>query len=68
MPSLNPSSKRPDPMTTVADFLANEDLQQGFAGILAEHDAHRADQIRAERETLAALVDEEQARRPRARL
>ncbi|MBR8042072.1 hypothetical protein KDW85_27095 [Burkholderia cenocepacia] len=55
-------------MTTVADLLANDDLQQGFAGILAEHDAHRADQIHAEREALAALVEEEQTRRPRARL
>lgn len=55
-------------MSTVADLLANDDLQQGFAGILAEHDAHRADQIHAEREALAALVQEEQARRPRVRL
>ncbi|PQV53414.1 hypothetical protein [Paraburkholderia sp. BL21I4N1] len=55
-------------MATVADLLANDDLQQGFAGILAEHDAHRADQIRAEREALAVLVQEEQAQRPRARL
>jgi len=54
-------------MTTVADLLADDDLKQGFAGILAEHDAHRADQIRAEREALTALVQEEQARRPRAR-
>lgn len=55
-------------MSTVADLLANDDLQQGFAGILAEHDAHRADQIRAEREALAALVQHEDDQRSRKRL
>lgn len=55
-------------MTTVADLLANADLQQGFAGILAEHDAHRAELIRAEGEALAALMQEVQVLRPRVRL
>lgn len=55
-------------MTTTAELLANEDLQQGFATILASYDAHRAELIRAEREALAALMQEVQVLRPRARL
>ncbi|WP_186083115.1 hypothetical protein [Burkholderia gladioli] len=55
-------------MATTAELLANDDLQQGFATVLASYDAHRAELIRAEREALAAVVQEEQARRPRARL
>ncbi|SDG93502.1 hypothetical protein SAMN05216466_106108 [Paraburkholderia phenazinium] len=55
-------------MTTAAEILANADVKQSFANILGAYDAHRAEEIRAEREVLAALVREEQQRRPRARL
>ncbi|MGK8200631.1 hypothetical protein [Burkholderia cepacia] len=55
-------------MTTTAELLANDDLQQGFANLLASYDAHRAEQIRAEREALAELVESDTARRTRVRL
>ncbi|MGK8203144.1 hypothetical protein ACRS8P_27955 [Burkholderia cenocepacia] len=55
-------------MTTAAELLANDDLQQGFASVLAGYDAHRAEQIRAEGEALATLVQHEDERRSRKRL
>ncbi|MCA8148120.1 hypothetical protein [Burkholderia vietnamiensis] len=55
-------------MTTAAELLANADLQQGFASVLAGYDAHRAERILAEREALAALVQNEDERRTRKRL
>ncbi|HDR8943111.1 TPA: hypothetical protein QDB15_000039 [Burkholderia vietnamiensis] len=55
-------------MTTAAELLANDDLQQGFASVLAGYDAHRAELIRTEREALATLVQKEAERRSRKRL
>ena len=55
-------------MTTAAEILTNPDVKQSFESILAAYDAHRAEEIRAERDALAAMVQGEQQRRPRARL
>ncbi|WP_186193995.1 hypothetical protein [Burkholderia gladioli] len=55
-------------MTTAAELLTNDDVQQGFARVPAGYDAHRAEQICAEGEALAAVVQHEDERRSRKRL